>query len=135
MFWGYICYEGVSTLVTTNGNIDSRKYVDVLNTHLWPVVCKHFAEKHFIFQDDNTPVYRSVFAHRWKSENRISGVMWPAQSSDINIIENVWKVIKLHVQKDLSAIKSWKDIIKSVLSAWSKVHQTYIRQLYASILR
>jgi len=123
----------VGTLVPIDGNIDSRKYVDVLDAHLWPVVCKHFAGKHFIFQDDNAPVHRSIFTHQWKSENGLSSVTWPAQSPDINIIENVWKVIKLHVQKDLSAIQSRQDLIKSVLSAWSKVHQTYIRQLYASI--
>jgi len=42
---------------------------------------------------------------------------------------------KLQVQKDFSAIKSRHDLIKSVLTAWSKVHQTYICQLYRSIPR
>jgi len=31
------------------------------------------------------------------------------QSLDINIIKNMWKIIKLHVQKELSAINSRQD--------------------------
>ena len=57
---------------------------------------------------------------------------WSAQSPDINVIENVWMVIKVHVQKDLSHIKSRQDLIESVLKAWSKLHRNYIRQLYES---
>ena len=33
--------------------IDSRKYVKVLDENLWPVVCKNFAGRQFIFQDAN----------------------------------------------------------------------------------
>jgi len=40
--------------------------------------------------------------------------------------------MKVHVQKDLSHIKSRQDLIESVLKAWSKLHRNYIRQLYES---
>ena len=52
------------------------------------------------------PVYLSVFTHLWKIENHILGFTWLAQSLDRNIIENMWKVIKSHMQKKLSAINS-----------------------------
>ena len=51
MFWGRICYQGVDTLVPIDGIIDSRKYVKVLDENLWPVVCKNFAGRQFIFQE------------------------------------------------------------------------------------
>jgi len=35
---------------------------------------------------------------------------------------NMWKVIKSHVQKKLSAINTRQDPIKSALTTWSKVH-------------
>ena len=31
MFWGYLTYEGVGTLGTVEGNINSRKYIKVLD--------------------------------------------------------------------------------------------------------
>jgi len=52
------------------------------------------------------PVHLSVFTHLWKIENHILGFTWLAQSLDRNIIENMWKVIKSHMQKKLSAINS-----------------------------
>jgi len=48
----------MGTLVPIDGNIDSRKYVKVLDETLWPVVCKHLAGRQFIFQDDNAPVHQ-----------------------------------------------------------------------------
>jgi len=99
------------------------------------LLCKNVAGRQFIFQDDNAPVHRSLLICLWKKEHHISSFTRPAQSPDINVIENVWKVVKVHVQKDLSHIKSRKDLIESVLKAWSKLHRTYIRQLYESIPR
>ena len=58
----------------------------------------------------------AVFTHLWKIESDISGFTWSAESLDKNIIENVWKVIKSHVQKELSAINSRQDHIKSALT-------------------
>ena len=72
-------------MVPIDGNIDSRKYVKVLDENLWPVVCKNLNEHH------------------------ISGFTWPAYK--LKIIKNVCKVIKFHVQKDLSAVKSRQDLI------------------------
>jgi len=48
-----------------------------------------------------------------QTENHILGFTWSAQSVDKNIIENIWKVIKSHMQKKLSAINSRQDPIKS----------------------
>jgi transposase len=36
--------------------------------------------------------------NQWKTENDIPTLEWPPQSPDLNIIENVWKVIKTKVQ-------------------------------------
>jgi len=79
MFWGCICYQGLGTLVPIDGNIDSRKYVNLLDGNLWPVVCNNFAERQFIFQDDNAPVHRSLLTRLWKNKRCISSFTWPTQ--------------------------------------------------------
>ncbi len=43
MFWGCVTYDGVGTLEAVEGNINSEKYIEVLDTHLWPVVVKNFS--------------------------------------------------------------------------------------------
>ena len=55
MFWGRISYFGVVLY-----NINSQKYIDILDENLWPVVCKHLGDKPWFFLDDNAPVQHSV---------------------------------------------------------------------------
>ena len=101
MFWGCITYNGVGTLVSVDGNIDSQNYTEILDVNLWPVVAKYFVQKYFISQDDNAPAHSSKFTRNWKIKNVIPGMTWPAQYPDLNIIENVWRtIIKLMVQSE-----------------------------------
>ena len=88
-FWGCITVNGVGTLIAVEGNIDSEKYISVLDQQLWPVIAKDFQDKPWIFQEDNCPVHRSQRTREWKEENEISCLAWPSQSPDINIIENI----------------------------------------------
>ena len=59
MIWGCICYDGVGTLTAVEGNINSAKYIDILDKNLWPVVVWYFEGKEYFFVDDNAPVHRA----------------------------------------------------------------------------
>ena len=89
MFWGCITYYGVGTLVAIDGNMNTDKYISVLDDNLWPVVVRHFSDRPWIFQEDNAPCHVSLRANQWKDENGIRTLLWPPQSPDLNIIENV----------------------------------------------
>lgn len=41
MFWGCISYYGVGTLTPVVGNLNSEKYINMLNNNLWPVIAQH----------------------------------------------------------------------------------------------
>jgi len=45
MFWGCICYHGVGTLTPVTGNINTDKYISMLDDNVWPVVARHFVNK------------------------------------------------------------------------------------------
>ena len=59
MSWGCICYDGVGTQTAVEGNINSAKYIDILDKNLWPAVVWHFKGKEYFFKDDNAPVHRA----------------------------------------------------------------------------
>ena len=69
----------------------------------------------------------------WKTENDIEMPPWPSQSPDNNVIENVWRTIKVKLGKRLGEIHSRQDLISVVLDIWGDVDQAYIRSLYDSI--
>jgi len=53
MVWGCITYHGVGKPVFVDGNMNSEKYISILDNNLWEVVVKHYGDKSWIYQDDN----------------------------------------------------------------------------------
>jgi protein involved in sex pheromone biosynthesis len=103
MFRGCITYQGVGTFTEVEGNINSRKYINILDTYLWPVIARHFPTDEYLFQDKNAPVHVSRETKRWKQENNIKCMTWPSQSK---IIENVWRTIKIRLQSQITDPKT-----------------------------
>jgi len=54
---------------------------------------------------------------------------WTAQSSEINVTENIWKVLKSREHRDILNIKSHDDLTACVLKFWRELHSSYIQQL------
>lgn len=133
MFWGCITKDGVGTLVPIYGNLNSTKYIDLLDTNLWPVVAKVFGARPFIFQDDNAPPHVSQQTSAWKEENGINRMTWPAQSPDLNIIENVWRCLKIQLSRKVDEIDSRQDLIDTFTHLWTGLSRTYISSLFSSI--
>ena len=89
MIWRCICYDAVGTLTADEGNINSAKYIDILDKNLWPVVVWYFEGKEYMLMDDNAPVHRAHTVEKCKDKNEISSIEWPAQWPDLNIIGNI----------------------------------------------
>ena len=68
-------------------------------------------------------------------ENDINTIPWPAQSPHLNIIENVWKVVKMQVQQRVNKIRNVQDLKRIESDIWSFLSLPYVRKLYASLLR
>ena len=111
MIWGCICYDGVGTLTTVEGNINSAKHIDVLDKKLWPVVVQYFEGKEYLVMDDNAPVHGAHTVKNYKDQNEVTSIEWPAQSPDLNIIENIWLYMKRALQKSAVVIATKNDLI------------------------
>ena len=46
MFWGCITYDGIGVLVTVDGNLNSTKYIELLDNSLWIVIVKFLEIDH-----------------------------------------------------------------------------------------
>ena len=133
MFWGCITFHGVGCLVPVDGTINSQRYVDVLDNHLWPVVDRYFANEAWIFQEDNAPCHTSKFTTQWKQQSNVPTMAWPSQSPDINIIENVWRTLKIRLQRRLDEVRNRESLVHVVQEIWTSLTPAYIQSLYNSI--
>lgn len=133
MIWGSITYNGVGTLSRVNGTINSDKYIEILENNLWPVIARHFPDDNYIFMDDNAPVHRSRVTKAYIEENDIHGMEWPAQSPDLNPIENVWLTIKRKLQFRVNEINTVDDLYAKISEIWTSFSVDYIQSLYHSI--
>ena len=133
MLWGCITYQGVGIFTQVWCNINSRKYINILDTYLWPVIARHFPTDEYLFQDDNAPVHAYSETKRWKQENDIKCMTWPSQSPDLNIIKNVWRTIKIHLQSQITDVKNKTQLVAKMKEIWISLPRHYIRSLYASI--
>ena len=118
MIWGCICYDGVGTLTAVEGNINSAKYIDFLDKSLWPVVVWYFEGKEYLFMDDNAPVHRGQTVKNDIDHNEVTSMEWPAQSLDLNIIENIWLYMKRELQKSAVDILTKNDLLREIQSVW-----------------
>ncbi|XP_062577143.1 uncharacterized protein LOC134239020 [Saccostrea cucullata] len=91
--------------------------------------------KPYRFQDDNAPVHRAHITRDYKLENNIPTIVWPAQSPDINIIENLWLRIKRILQNRQQNVTTPEELVAVVSDIWISFDQNYIRTLYDSIPR
>ena len=53
----------------------------------------------WILQEDNDPKHRSKIAQKWKTENNVEVLPWSSMSPDQNPIENIWRLVKINIQK------------------------------------
>lgn len=133
MVWGCITWFGIGTLCKVDGSINAQKYISILDDQLWPVIARHFPDDSYTFQDDNAPVHRARIVERYKHENNIHGMVWPAQSPDINIIENCWLRIKRTLQIRVMRITKPQELFDAIFDIWQNFTVEYVQNLYNSI--
>ncbi|CAG2224309.1 unnamed protein product [Mytilus edulis] len=135
MIWGCITYEGVGTITVVTGNINALKYIEIVDNFVWPVIARHFPADNYIYQDDNAPVHRAKIVKDYMEQNQLHGMEWPAQSPDLNIIENMWRKIKIELQKQAHNITTKAQMETAIRDIWTNISLEFIRKLYDSIPR
>ena len=80
-------------------------------------------------QQDNAPAHNSILSKTWFSENGLEILEnWPPNSPDINIIENVWSLLKKRVSQ-----RHPKNIEELWAFCQERIPLEYIQNLYSSI--
>lgn len=91
-YWGCIGVDGpVTNLVKINGNLITQKYIRILRNNLLPAMNNFNNQK--VFMQDNSPIHKSKDSMAFLARQQFELLMWPANSPDLNPIENLWAQI------------------------------------------
>ena len=71
--------------------------------------------------DDNVPVHRAHTVKNYKDHNEVTSMEWPAQSPDLNIIENIRLYMNRELQKSAVDIATKNDLLHEIQSVWCKI--------------
>ena len=127
MVWGAIRYDGRRQLILCNKNVDSTEYIRMLKKAF-----PNIYNNRFIFQQDGARCHTSKETVQYFKKNEIRYLKdWPAQSPDINLIENLWSYLKEEVKKINPT--NIEDLWNAAYNIWQEISDLKIQQLYESM--
>ena len=134
MIWGCMSNYGVGNLVRIDGGLDTELYCKILEEDLASSVEFYGGDLNdFIFQQDNDPKHKSKMVTKWLSESKIEVLDWPAQSPDINPIENLWVHLKIRLSAYDSVPTSMHELWERVEKVWNDIPAEFCVKLIESM--
>jgi transposase len=135
MFWGCFSYQGVGPLVALRERATGETHAKILRRHAFPTMRKFFPRENGVFQEDNAPPHRSKIATTTREESGLQFLPWPAQSPDLNPIENLWSEVKNLVYSRPKKPKNLAEMERAVKAAWKAIPIERIQTLVDSMPR
>lgn len=131
MVWGCMSSAGVGKLEFIESTMTKEVYLDLLQRNLLQSAEDLGIRDTFRFYQDNDPKHKSGIVQTWLIWNCPHVIQTPAQSPDLNVIENLWHMLELGIrQHHISNVQSLKAALKE---EWTKISPNYTQKLVDSM--
>lgn len=132
MVWVCFTSTGRIKLAFVPKKMNSIHYQFVLGSCLLPFYNRN-RRRNFIFMQDNAPIHVSRSSTAWFQQNNIPLLDWPANSPDLNPIENLWGILVRRIYAENKQYQSVGELKQAIVAAWQGIEQELVDQLVLSM--
>ncbi len=133
MIWAAMSSAGVGPLCFLKSTVNAAIYQEILEHFMLPSADKLYGDADFIFQQDLAPAHTAKGTKSWFNDHGVTVLDWPANSPDLNPIENLWGIVKRKMRDTRpSNADELKDAVKET---WASIPPQQCHKLITSMPR
>uniref|UniRef100_A0A8C5LKA3 Transposase n=1 Tax=Leptobrachium leishanense TaxID=445787 RepID=A0A8C5LKA3_9ANUR len=133
LIWGARTSAGVGPLCFIKSRVNATDYQEILEHFMLPSTDELYGDADFIFQQDLAPARTVKSTKTWFNDRGITVLDWPANSPDLNPIENLWSIAKRKI-RDMSPNNA-EELKAAIEATWSSITPQQCHRLIASMPR
>ncbi len=133
MIWAAMSSAGVGPLCFLKSTVNAAIYQDILEHFMLPSADKLYGDVDFSFQQDLAPAHTANGTKSWFNDHGVTVLDWPANSPDLNLIENLWCIVKRKMRD--TRPNNADDLKAAIKAIWASITPEQCHRLIASMSR
>ncbi len=133
MIWGAMASAGVGPLCFLKTNVTAPVYQEILKHFMLPSAEQLFKDADLIFQQDLAPAHTAKSTKSWLNDHGVGVLDWPANSPDLNPIDNLWGIVKRKIRNKRP--KNADELKATVKETWASIPPQQCHKLITSMPR